>query len=216
MLRTFSIVILYNVAAIALAVSIYVCTGEKMLGESGFLTKLSGAQLLAISVITFAIFRIRNREIEKVFSLKNPRIVWALISAGFLFLMADELFKIHEGIDAIIQSTFNLKQSGVTDRINDLLVVAYALIGIGVIWIYRREFLVMKRSLAFMASGFGMLLVMVALDMLTSRDDVLRVVFSADLATDLQIWLSFAEEGAKVLSEGLFVIAFYTGLQNLK
>jgi hypothetical protein len=102
MQRPIAIVLLVDLIAIAAAVTIYLLTGEKKLGESGFLTHLSGAQLLAISVISFLIFRVRNRDVQKVFTLKNPGILWALIAAGFFFLMADELFKIHESMDELI------------------------------------------------------------------------------------------------------------------
>jgi len=214
--RPISIVILIDLIAIAAAVMIFAFTGEKQLGEGGFLTKLSGAQLLAISIVAFGIFRIRNCGVSKVFSLKNPGIVWALISAGFFFLMADEMFKIHESIDEMIHSVLGLKETGLTDRIDDVLILMYGLIGIGVIYIYRREFVVMKEGWRFLLVGFGLLLLTVALDMLTNRDDVLRAVFDKDLAQELQTWLSFAEEGAKILAEGFFLVAFYVCLQSAK
>ena len=216
MQRPILIVILVDLIAIAAAVTIYLLTGEKKLGESGFLTHLSGAQLLAISVISFLIFRVRNRDVQKVFTLKNPGILWALIAAGFFFLMADELFKIHESMDEAIHSIFGLKETGVTDRIDDLLILLYALIGIGVIAAYRKEFVIMKKAWPFFLCGFGLLFLTVGLDVLTNRDDILRSFFKPDLAESLQTWLSFAEEGSKVLSEGFFVVAFFTGWQTAR
>ena len=216
MYRPALLVLLVDLVAIAAAVMIYVFTGEEKLGEGGFLTKLSGAQLLGISVISFLIFRVRNRGVEKVFKLRNPRIVWALISAGFFFLMADEMFKIHEEIDELIHSAFALRETGVTDRIDDALILLYALIGIGVLFAYRSEFFVLKEARLFFFCGFGLLFLTVGLDVLTNRDDILSALFGSEWGETLQTWLSFAEEGAKVLSEGFFVVAFAGALRTAK
>ena len=210
------LVLVLDLVAILAAVLIYAFTGKEELGEGGFLTKLSGAQLLAISVICFLVFRIRNVGVEKKFSLKNPAIVWGLMAAGFFFLMADEMFKIHESIDEMIHSAFSLKETGVTDRIDDVLILLYALIGIGVIWAYRREFLIMKAGLPFLFTGFVFLFLTIGFDLLTNRDDVLRALLGDADAGVLETWLvigEFAEEGTKILSEGFFVVAFYAALQ---
>ena len=142
--------------------------------------------------------------------------VWGLIAAGFLFLFADELFKIHESTDELIHSLFKLEESGLTDRIDDLLVFGYAVIGIGVIVKYRHEFVMMKDGLPYLILGFVLLFLMIICDVITNRDDLIRNFVDRDRIKVTQTWLSFAEEGFKVLSGGLFVIAFYAGLQTAK
>ncbi|MGI9240919.1 MAG: hypothetical protein ACR2RV_08960 [Verrucomicrobiales bacterium] len=209
-------ILLVDLLAIAAAVTIYVTTGEEKLGEGSFLTHLSALQLLAVSWLSFQIFRIRNRGVAPVMTLKNARLLWGLIAAGFLFLFADELFKIHENIDELIHSIFKLEESGLTDRIDDLLVFGYALIGIGVIMKYRHEFVIMKGGLPYLILGFVLLFLMIICDVITNRDDLIRNFVDRDLIKVTQTWLSFAEEGFKVLSGGLFVIAFYAGLESAK
>ena len=54
-------ILFIDLLAIAAAVTIYLTTGEEKLGEGSFLTHLSAIQLLAVSWISFQIFRIRNR-----------------------------------------------------------------------------------------------------------------------------------------------------------
>ncbi|MFT4551117.1 MAG: hypothetical protein ACI8XO_003572 [Verrucomicrobiales bacterium] len=214
--RKYPLILIVDVIAIIAAVMIYLLTGEVKLGESSFLTHLSGAQLLGVAIISFLIFRVRNLHVEKVYSLKNPRIIWALIAAGFFFLMADELFKIHESIDEMIHSIFNLEENGFTDRIDDLLILLYALIGIAVIAAYRREFLLMNNARVLFICGFGLLFLMVGLDVLTNRDDILRSFLGGDRVESVGTWLSFAEEGAKILSGGFFIMAFQIGLRTVR
>ena len=64
--------------------------------------------------------------------------------------------------------------------------------------------------------GFGLLFLTVGLDVLTNRDDILSALFGSEWGETLQTWLSFAEEGAKVLSEGFFVVAFAGALRTAK
>lgn len=206
------LVLLIDLIAVAAAVVIYLKTGEEKLGEGSFLTHLSAIQLLAVSWISFQIFRIRNRGVTPVFILTNARLLWGLIAAGFLFLCADELFKIHESLDELIHSLFSLEETGLTDRIDDLLILGYAVIGIAVIVRYRSEFFIMKRGVPFFICGFVALFLMIACDVFTNRDDLIRYVVDRDQIASVQTILSFAEEGLKVLSGGLFVVAFYAGL----
>ena len=210
------LVMLVDLIAVAAAVLIYVLTGEEKLGEGSFLTHLSAIQLFAISWISFQIFRVRNQGEGNAFNLRNHRILWWLIAAGFLYLFADELFKIHEGIDSRIHSVFHLRESGWTDRIDDLLILGYALVGLGVIAFYRSEFVIMKRGLPYFICGFVALFLMIGLDVITNRDDLIRSFVDRDLVKPVHTCLSFAEEGMKVFSGGLFVIAFYAGLQTAR
>jgi len=209
-------VLLIDLIAIAAAVMIYILTGEEKLGEGSFLTHLSAIQLFAVAAISFRIFRVRNEGVARPFTFRNPRIVWGLIAAGFLFLVADELFKIHESADTLIHSVFHLRESGWTDRIDDLLILCYAMVGIGVIAAYREEFVFMKKGLPFFICGFVALFIMIGLDVITNRDDLIRSFVDRDRVEAVQTCLSFAEEGMKVLSGGFFVIAFFAALRTAR
>ena len=138
------------------------------------------------------------------------------MSLGFLFLAADDLFKIHENIDRLIHNIFNLQETGLTDRIDDGLIGLYALIGIGVLIIYRNELKIYRKAFPFFTSGFALLFTTIALDLLTNRNDILPLLFGPTQAADLHIWLSHAENSLQVFAEAFFIGAFYAILQTAK
>ena len=214
--RLLKIVLLIDLAVIAGAVVYFAMGGKALTGENSILTWVSALQLLAVALLCWLIFQIRNRDIESRFSLQNTRLIWGLIAAGFVFLFADETLKIHEGTDKLIHSIFSIEETGLTDRIDDFLILVYAILGLAVLFAYRREFLAIMRPHFWMLYwGFALLFVMVAFDVLTNRDDILINFMDADQAKVTGTWLSFVEEGSKILASGFFVGAFYAGWHDL-
>ena len=142
--------------------------------------------------------------------------VWAIIALGFLFLAADDLFRIHENFDNLIHYVFNMQETGLTDRIDDIIIGLYGFIGIGVLIAYRDELIIYKKNLPFFILGFVTLFIMVALDVLTNRNDILPLVFDRDKAVVLYVWLSLAEDSLKVMAEAFFILAFYAIFQKAK
>ena len=216
MVRRIPIILIVDLLAIIFIVVMYFKTGEADLGESSILTYISGAQILGVAVLSALIFRARTSGSAKKWSLKNPKIIWALIAAGFVFLTADEFFKIHENIDEGIHAMFKLEESGLSDRIDDLIILLYAVVGLIAIAAYRREFVLMKKSKLLFVAGFACLFLMVALDALTNRDDVLANFFQGDGLETALTCFSILEEGAKVVSSGFFILAFQVCLKLAK
>ena len=138
------------------------------------------------------------------------------MTAGFLFLAADDLFLIHEDMDRRIRFAFNLAETGLTDRIDDLLIGLYGVVGIGVLVAYREEWRPYRQARPLLSWGFVLLFLMVALDLLTNRDDILSLVFTAERAAVLRIWLSHIEDSLKIFAEALFLVAFYSVWQNVQ
>jgi hypothetical protein len=170
----FFLVLLWNSLAVSAAVMIYSYTGANHFKEGGFITILSVFQLLAISWLSYKI--LQARDVTRRCSLwRDSSAVWGIISLGFLFLAADDLFEIHENIDRLIHYVFNLQETGLTDRIDDILIGLYGLAGIGVLIVYRDELKTYREVLPFFTCGFVLLFTTVALDVLTNRKDILFV-----------------------------------------
>ena len=209
------LVLLWNLLAVGAAVIIYIYTGTNHFKESGFITILSTFQLLAISRLSYKILQSRN--VQPRCSLwRVPSAIWGLMSLGFIFLAADELFRIHENIDRMIHYIFNLQETGLTDRIDDVLIGLYGLVGIAILFVYRNELKAFKEFLPFFACGFVLLFSMVGLDVLTNRNDILPLLFDPDQAIVLHVWFSHAEDALKVFAEAFFILAFYAVLQKAK
>ncbi len=147
------LVLLLNSLAVVVALMIYSDTGINNFKEDGFITQLSVFQLLMISWLSFKVFKARSVTRKGSF-WRDSSVVWWVISLGFLYLAADEHFKFHERIDRQIHNVFNLQETGFTDRIDDLLVGLYGLVGIGVLIIYRNEWKIYKEARLFLICGF--------------------------------------------------------------
>ena len=208
-------VLFLNSLAVSVALMLYHYTGENHFEEGRFITLFSTFQLLTISGLSYRILQIRK--VERRQSLwRAPSTVWGIISLGFLFLAADDFFKIHENIDRLIHTLFNLQETGLTDRIDDGLIGLYALVGIGVLIIYRNELKTYRKALPFFSSGFILLFITIALDLLTNRNDIFPLFFGPTQAAALYVWLSHAENSLQVFAEAFFIGAFYTIWQTAK
>ena len=160
-------------------------------GESGFTTWVSGAQLLAISSLSWKIWSQRDGRLVRG-GWREPSLLWALIAVGFLFLTIDELVQIHEQLDQWVHSLLGITETAITDRLDDALVAGYAVLGLGVLFGYRAELRLLRRALSLIVLGFVLLLAMIFLDMLFRND-----------------WASAVEESLKLFSEAAFLTAFW-------
>ena len=215
MVNIFSIVLLLNIVLIATAISIDFSGLGEPFKEGGFITFFSVIQLLVVSRLSYTIYSARD-DLKKYSFLQKPHLIWLLISMGFLFLALDELLKIHERTDRLIHYIFSIQETGVTDRIDDLLIGLYGLIGLIVIFIFRAEMKACKARVSLFFIGFSLLFLMVLLDVITNREDVVLLFFETDFATALHSWLSFAEDSVKLLSEAFFILGFYSIFNRLK
>jgi hypothetical protein len=179
-------------------------------GERKFVTVVSVLQLLVIAWLAYRIWQIRRVPGERPW-WKSPTSIWLLMAVGFVFLGVDEFIGIHESIDKRIHKLFHLRETGWTDRIDDMLVALYGLVGIGTIFAYRRELVQYKKVIPYLVTGFFMFFVMVVLDTATNRCDLLVRVFGGECEV-LRVWLSVAEDSMKVIAEAVFGIGYYACL----
>ncbi|HEX5177155.1 MAG TPA: hypothetical protein VFV83_09015, partial [Chthoniobacteraceae bacterium] len=143
-----------NLAIIVFAVALGLMkTGNpsRYFGEGRFTTGVSCLQLLVVAGLAFATCQMRRRAgAHGGFGAW----LWALIGIGFVFLAADDALQIHEHIDGFIHKHLGLEQTGWTDRIDDAIIAIYALIGGGVLWVFRSELRRFKPMLPVLSAGF--------------------------------------------------------------
>jgi len=189
--------------------------GKHFYDESGPVTLLSLIQLAAIAVVTHRIHRCRMPAGER-HDYRQPAYLWALISYGFWFLFADELLKIHENLDSAVHKLFEMEETGLSDRIDDVLIGLFGLIGLAVLYFYRREVARFSGARLLLVAGFVMLFIMVALDALTNRDDVLTWAFGPAAGAFVQDLFKIAEDSLKLCAEAAFLIAFHRVLDTAR
>jgi hypothetical protein len=139
-----------------------------------------------------------------------PHFVWLLFAAGFAYLALDEGFEVHEHVDKLVHRALALSETTLSDRLDDAIVLAYGLIGIGVLWWQRRELARYSGALPATVAGFVLLFAMVGIDAFAnSRTVVIRFFGDAELGGRIHPWLIVAEESLKVLGEAVFLAAAY-------
>jgi hypothetical protein len=203
-----------NLAVIVFAVALGLMkTGNpsRYFGEGRFTTGISCLQLLIVAGLAFATCRMRRRPGA---SAGFAACLWALIGLGFVFLAADDALQIHEQIDGFIHKQLHLEQTGLTDRIDDAIIATYAVIGVGVLWLFRSELLRFKPMLPVLFAGFVAVVGSIFFDTLSNRDDLLFwVVQDRRFSKALEGWFAVGDGACELIAEGIFIAAFYVALQ---
>lgn len=217
-------IVLFNLVLIVVSIGLGLFkTGNpsRYFGEGRYTTFFSAAQLLAVGWFSWLTFRERCR--RSVSSAGAPaaerhwqKAVWLLVALGFVFLAVDEIWEIHEQLDRRIIRAFDLPRTPLTGRLDDMIIASFGVIGLGVLWICRKELLpfwpVMKVP---MIAGFIGLFLMVLCDT-ASHDDQFFLWLTGDLplAKKLNGWFSAFEGALTLLPEGLFMAAFYAAWRH--
>jgi DNA-binding CsgD family transcriptional regulator len=187
---------------------------EEVFGkEASFITWVSFAQLISISIISYRIF---NRRILSI--TKKEAVIWALISAGFLFLSIDEVARIHENMDSFFhKKIIHMKETAITDRLDDLIIGIYALIGIGVLYKFKKELVIFKKALPYLITSILLIFLMVITEVTANRFDLLPfLIKDKAIAHNVYDLFKIAEEALKLYAEAVMVSGFYLCLQISK
>jgi hypothetical protein len=165
--------------------------------------------LLAIAAVCARIYAVRRRPEATWFG--GTERIWLLISLGFVFLALDEALSIHEAIDVLIHRVLAMRETWFTDRIDDIIILVYGVLGILILFAHRAEFRGLAGYRRYFVVGFLLLAVMVALDLLSNRRDFLHATGLAhSWVPSVHHVLEVAEEVAKLLAEGAFLLGFLT------
>lgn len=182
--------------------------------EFQLVTFISFIKLLIISRANWNIFRLKGGTVRNI-DFNNPYALWLVISAGFLFLAADDLFLIHENTDKLIHFIFGMKETGLTDRIDDLIVLIYGILGLLILYSYREEIYRYRRSVPYILTGFVILFIRIVIDVITNRNDIIPIFISDEtVETHLNNFLAVSEGAAKLLAQSFFLTGFYHCLQK--
>ena len=181
-------------------------------GEGDPITWLSFVHLLAISGLAGGVFYCRTGgRLREVW--RNPAFVWLLITLGFFFLALDEVARIHESLDRFVHRVAQLQETGLTDRLDDAIVLGYGFIGASVLYVYRCELVQYRAALPLVMCGFVLFVLMGVLDAIVNRNDVLFLMGMSQGGSDfLGKWLGGVEEGLKIFAEAALLGAAYTCL----
>jgi hypothetical protein len=97
----------------------------------------------------------------------GARRLWQLMTVGFAFLAADDLFKIHEGIDHLINRALGIDpEHSIADHCDDAIIVVYALVGLTLVYRQRRHVVQLWGFVRGIGWGLGFFALMVVLDAL--------------------------------------------------
>ncbi len=179
-------------------------------GERGFITWLSILQLLFIAYLCWKISIIRSHQSSSLKGWKNPSRVWQIMTGGFIFLALDEGLGIHENTDAGLHELFNLNEHGLTSRIDDFIILFYAIIGLLFLRTFKNEFQKFASVFNWFFTGFTLCFLTIVLDMLSHKQQVLSLIIEDYEKLNLMHnWFKTIEEIPKIFAEGAFIIAFY-------
>ena len=152
--------------------SVYYNDPAQFFHEKGLARYVSALQLVITGCLASIVYRLR-RAGGAGFSLAAPRMIWLFIGAGFIFLAADDVFKIHENLDRSMHTTFGVEETGWSDRLDDLIILFYMVVGVAVIWLYRSEMIEFRSVTPVLMVAMVLAVAMIAVDVITNRDDVL-------------------------------------------
>lgn len=180
------------------------------MGEGKPYTYLSFAQLLLAGGLSGWIFWLRHKQVKLTSGIKSLHWIWLIMAAGFVFLAVDEVTQFHENLNKWILVWFSLEKNNITNRIDDVIVGLYVLVGLGMVIINRREFIPYKGALKFLFVGIAIALVHVLFDLMGHHTDFVRMIIKEQsLIMPVYQWMQAIEEILKVLAEGVIVAAFY-------
>ncbi|MEM8613822.1 MAG: hypothetical protein AAGF93_17485 [Cyanobacteria bacterium P01_H01_bin.105] len=201
-----TILLTVNVIVVGLSIWAGISEGDlrTYFDEESFITWLSTFQLLAIAIVSAGLYILRSRQ---RWSWRSPAIVWLLIALGFAFLAADEFYEYHERLDIWLHGLLGIEETGLTDRTDDVIVGLYGVIAAGIAYRYRHEIKRYRNILPLLWSGFAVLFVMVFLDILTNRPDILSFMLGLDTALPVRNALEVLEEFCKLTVGSLGLVS---------
>jgi len=190
---------------------------SKHFGENEVVTWFSGLLLVATGWVSFRIYQARRPSIHGTW-WRSPQAIWALMAVGFVFLAADDLFRLHGRTDRLVHRLLRMEPTSLTAHLDDALVALYGIVGLALLIACRREVTRCLRVRPHLLAGFVVMFAMVVVDVMSKRhNDVLPwlpALTDVEQVTRIHKWLTVAEDSLKVIAEGLFLVAFLVARQR--
>ena len=110
----------------------------------------------------------------------------------------------HERFDFFVHEYFSLEETPISDRLDDIIIGVYGLIGVAVIYLFRREMALCKSSFPFVILGFSAAFVSVLLDTTANQYDIITFFIQDKFLVRIVHGLCWtSEEVFKLLAEGM-------------
>jgi hypothetical protein len=123
---------------------------------------------------------------------RSLQLLWAFAIPGFVLLMADEFFVMHEGMGRfLVYRVLRLTRSSFADHLDGFVIVSYGIGGLAAVLYYFQQLKHVPRFLSFLTVGAIFAVASVALDVRTEQSP----------------WSIYVEEGTKVLANASFLLA---------
>ena len=210
LLRLVSIDLLALTLALGMGVVLY-GDPSAYTGEGEPVTWLSFAHLLASGGLAGVVFRLRTHGRPPLCGWRDSRWLWLLLAFGFLFLAVDEVARLHESFDRSVHRILGMQETGLSDRLDDAIVLGYGVLGAAVLCVYRAELADYREVLPLVTCGAILFLFMQGLDTAGTRDDVFRAIGVPDEGVGiLRSWLGGIEEALKLCTEAALLGSVYT------
>jgi hypothetical protein len=205
------VILLINAIAIAAPLLLVSNARPHFVDEGGFITRLSFFHLYAIGCVSASLYAVR-REASPRKGWRESYWLWFFVALGFMFLALDEILEIHEHMDGYLHSVFHLRETMLTDRLDDIIPALYGLAGLAVMVLYHVELLPYRHLLPLVLVGGGLASASVALDLLTNFDAAGRELLPSFIA--VVFWeLTMVEEICKLLAVAVFLGSMFRALE---
>ena len=199
-----------DLLVIAAAVGLGLLRGDlpRQFGEHSLPTLISFAQLLLAAIICWKVFDI-ERSISAPGQSAIRSSIWAVFSAGFVYLALDEILRIHERMDRWIHAIFNLENSPLSARMDDGIVALYIIGGSLLLLIYWPALKKFAGTWPFFAAGFAVAGVMVVADFFAAYWQSGNPAGGNERLSSAVIFLEVLEDSCKLIAEGSFLAGFF-------
>jgi hypothetical protein len=153
--------------------------------EKQSITFLSSNQLAVTSLLGWLTYLLLRRALAPQ---RASVLFWALSAAGFFYLMLDESFQFHEGMDSRVLELVD--RGAKNPRLDGLSTAVYGLGALGVCWLFRAEITRFPAAFVFFCVGGAFLVATSALNF-----------------GDAAAWRVVLEESCKLLGVASFFLA---------
>ena len=176
-------------------------------------------QLFATAYIAFLICR----NLEKENSLqwrRNPSARPFFISAvGFLLLGFDDVLSLHENIDKAIHFILRIKETPLTDHLDDIILLMYGIVAIFFIKDFVREFKKHPYMVGLIICGLFLFFVTFCLDFMSNNTETFTYFFKGSPIVSMghtRDIFRMLDESFELLGEAFFLSAFVASFANIK
>ncbi|MEA3305636.1 MAG: hypothetical protein U9R52_02360 [Candidatus Omnitrophota bacterium] len=215
-----SVVFVFTLVAVVLLISWTTGSFYYHFASMRLINIYSYFQLFATAFTAFLICR----SLEKENSLRwrqNPSARPFFISAaGFLFLGFDDLFSLHENADKLIHFLLRIKETSLTDHLDDIILLAYGIIAVFFIKDFVKEFRKHPYMVKLIICGLFLFFIMFCLDFISNNLQTFSHFFFGKMSyADLkhrQDVFKMIEESFELIGEASFLAAFAASFTNIK